>query len=72
VGSCSPKALRLMELERALAGQPLNADVSKLVGPRHLSPLTPIDDLRATAAYRLDAAETLVKRALEACAEKTL
>ena len=72
VGSCSPKALRLMELERVLAGQPLNADVSKLVGPRHLSPLTPIDDLRATAAYRLDAAETLVKRALEACAEKTL
>ena len=72
VGSCSPKALRLMELERVLAGQPLNADVSKLVGPRHLSPLAPIDDLRATAAYRLDAAETLVKRALEACAKKTL
>ena len=72
VGSCSPKALRLLELERVLAGQPLNADVSKLVGPRHLAPLTPIDDLRATAAYRLDAAETLVKRALEACAKKTL
>ena len=72
VGSCSPKALRLVELEQALAGQPLNAAVSKLVTRAHLSPLMPVDDLRATAAYRLDAAETLVKRALEACARKTL
>jgi len=72
VGSCSPKALRLVELEQALAGQPVNATVSKLVTRAHLSPLTPIDDLRATAAYRLDAAETLVKRALEACARKVL
>jgi CO/xanthine dehydrogenase FAD-binding subunit len=72
VGSCSPKALRLVELEQALAGQPVNATVSKLVTRAHLSPLTPIDDLRATAAYRLDAAETLVKRALEACARKAL
>jgi len=72
VGSCSPKALRLVELEQALAGRPLNANVSKLVTRALLSPLAPIDDVRATAAYRLDAAETLVKRALEACARKTL
>jgi CO/xanthine dehydrogenase FAD-binding subunit len=72
VGSCSPQALRLRELERALAGQPLNVDVSTLVVPRHLSLLAPIDDVRATSAYRLDAAETLVKRALEACAKKAL
>jgi CO/xanthine dehydrogenase FAD-binding subunit len=72
VGSCSPKALRLVELEQALAGQPVNATVSKLVTRAHLSPLTPIDDLRASAAYRLDATETLVKRALEACARKAL
>jgi CO/xanthine dehydrogenase FAD-binding subunit len=30
----------------------------------HLAPLTPIDDVRATAAYRLDAASALVGRAL--------
>jgi CO/xanthine dehydrogenase FAD-binding subunit len=70
VGSCSPKALRLVELEQALAGQPLNAGVSKLVRSEHLSPLAPIDDVRATAAYRMDAAGILVKRALEACAKK--
>jgi len=72
VGSCSPKALRLVELERTLTGQPLDVDISELVGPRHLSGLTPIDDVRATAAYRMDAAETLIKRALEACAKRTL
>ena len=70
VGSCSPKALRLAELEQALAGQPLNAGLSKLVRPEHLSALAPIDDVRATAAYRMDAAGILVKRALEACAKK--
>ena len=70
VGSCSPKALRLVELERALAGWRLDAKISKLVRTEHFSTLTPIDDVRATAAYRRDAAETLVKRALEACAKK--
>ena len=70
VGSCSPKALRLVELERALAGWRLDAEISKLVRTEHFSTLTPIDDVRATAAYRRDAAETLVKRALEACAKK--
>jgi CO/xanthine dehydrogenase FAD-binding subunit len=53
-----------------LAGQPLNAGLSKLVRPEHLSPLAPIDDVRATAIYRMDAAGILVKRALEACAKK--
>ena len=70
VGSCSPKALRLVELERALAGWRLDAEISKLVRTEHFSTLTPIDNVRATAAYRRDAAETLVKRALEACAKK--
>ena len=72
VGSCSPKALRLVELEQALAGQPLNAGLSKLVRPEHLSALAPIDDVRATAAYRMDAAGILIKRALEACAKKVV
>jgi len=70
VGSCSPKALRLVQLERALAGRRLDAEISKLVRTEHFSTLTPIDDVRATAAYRRDAAETLVKRALEACAKR--
>jgi len=39
------------------------------ISAEHLSVLSPIDDVRATADYRRDAALTLVKRALEACVE---
>ena len=35
---------------------------------QHLAQLSPIDDVRATATYRDDAALTLVGRALDACA----
>jgi CO/xanthine dehydrogenase FAD-binding subunit len=40
------------------------------VNAGHLAQLSPIDDVRATAEYRRDAARTLVERALEACAQK--
>ncbi len=68
VGSCSARALRLRELERDLVGKPLQAGIGETVRAQHLEALTPIDDVRATAAYRRDASLTLVRRALEACA----
>lgn len=67
VGSCSAAARRLTNLERDLVGQPLT-DIAAVVKAGHLSPLSPIDDVRATAAYRRDASMTLVRRALEAVA----
>ena len=67
VGSCSPVAKRLTQLEGELVGAKLDA-VGARVEPRHLDMLSPIDDLRGTAAYRRDAARTLVARALEAAA----
>jgi CO/xanthine dehydrogenase FAD-binding subunit len=69
VGSCSAIAQRLLGLERDLAGQPLRHGLSSLVRASHLAPLSPIDDVRATAAYRHDATLTLVSRALDACVE---
>jgi CO/xanthine dehydrogenase FAD-binding subunit len=39
------------------------------ISSEHLSSLSPIDDVRATAGYRRDAALTLIKRAFEACLE---
>jgi CO/xanthine dehydrogenase FAD-binding subunit len=72
VGSCSAAALRLSELERALIGQPARPGLGKFVKTGHLAQLSPIDDVRATAEYRRDAARTLVERALEACAQKAL
>lgn len=67
VGSCSAVARRLPALERALVGAAAGAGLASLVRPDHLAPLQPIDDVRATAAYRLDAARTLLGRALDAC-----
>lgn len=65
VGACSAAAMRLSALEAALVGHRPDA---ALVRPEHLAPLAPIDDVRATASYRRDAALTLVRRAVEALA----
>ena len=64
VGSASAIAQRLRTLEQRLVGARASADVAGHVTEECLSPLTPIDDIRATAGYRLDAAAELVKRTL--------
>jgi CO/xanthine dehydrogenase FAD-binding subunit len=65
VGACSPVAERLPELEAALAGCSLDGALGAAVAAAHLGPLAPIDDVRGTADYRLDAVETLLRRALD-------
>jgi CO/xanthine dehydrogenase FAD-binding subunit len=72
VGSCSPKAVRLLELEKALIGVQADSTVLRHLKLEHFSPLSPIDDVRATAAYRREAAQALVRRALAECAAKVL
>lgn len=68
VGSCSPVARRLPALEAALPGMPLDAGLlAAAVKPEHLAPLAPIDDVRATAGYRLEAVAELVGRTLADC-----
>lgn len=67
VGSCSVRAQRLTALEQILVDKPADAGLAALVSPEHLSSLSPIDDVRATATYRRDAALTLVRRSLELC-----
>ena len=64
VGSCSAVAQRLPALEARLLGRDAAA-LSACVEPDDLAPLTPIDDLRGSGAYRLDATATLLRRALE-------
>lgn len=66
VGSASPVAQRLPDLEtelRGLAGRP-----SAILAPRHLAGLAPIDDVRASAAYRMEAARAAVGEALDRAA----
>lgn len=69
VGSCSAIAQRLKKLEADLKGRALTG-IASIAQAEHLVSLSPIDDVRATATYRRDASLTLVRRALEACAEK--
>jgi len=65
VGACSEAAQRLCLLERTLVGQPLEADLAAMVEREHLAGLQPIDDVRATADYRTDAVEILLRRLLQ-------
>jgi len=69
VGSCSVVARRLPMLESDLTGASVRDGLDSLVTPAHLAPLSPIDDVRATGEYRLDASLTIVRRALKSCLE---
>jgi CO/xanthine dehydrogenase FAD-binding subunit len=65
VGACSEVAQRLPGLEAALVGLPATGSTADIVRAEHLAGLSPIDDVRGSAAYRRDAAVTVVRRALE-------
>ncbi len=65
VGACAAAAQRLRALESALNGLPIDSRLATVVCNEHLAQaLAPIDDVRGSAAYRNDAALTLVRRAL--------
>lgn len=64
VGACSPVAKRLPVLEQRLIGLSCRSRLDEAVDRSCMDGLTPIDDIRATAHYRLDAALTLLRRAL--------
>jgi CO/xanthine dehydrogenase FAD-binding subunit len=67
VGACSPVAQRLPALEAAFVGAPI-AGLAERVDATHLAPLSPIDDVRGSAAYRRDAVVTVLRRLLRSFA----
>jgi CO/xanthine dehydrogenase FAD-binding subunit len=67
VGACSAAAKRMAAAERRLVGAPAHTGLGELVRAGDLAALSPIDDMRASAQYRRDAALTLVRRAIEGC-----
>jgi CO/xanthine dehydrogenase FAD-binding subunit len=71
IGSCSAVAQRLPEVEAALLGVRSVTDIAGAVTPARLVSLSPIDDVRATADYRRDAAATLIRRAVQDCFVKS-
>jgi len=66
VGACSAVAQRLTGLEQTLIGLKAGSDIRRAVEAADLSALSPINDVRGSADYRLVAAREIVQRALEA------
>ena len=61
----APVARRLHALEAALNGRTLDGRLGETLEDADLEQaLAPIDDIRASAAYRRDAAATLIRRGL--------
>jgi CO/xanthine dehydrogenase FAD-binding subunit len=69
VGACSPVAQRLTQLESELRGLNSGDRLEDLPNRDHLSVLAPLDDVRGTASYRLDATLALIRRSLRNLAE---
>ncbi len=64
LGACSAAPQRLAGLEARLVGQAATPALAETVSAADLASLSPIDDVRASAAYRRQAALVLVRRAL--------
>lgn len=64
VGACSAVAQRLPRVEAALKGQAVSGLAARVMAEDVLANLAPIDDIRATAAYRERAAVEMVRRAI--------
>ncbi|MCW5750179.1 MAG: FAD binding domain-containing protein [Alphaproteobacteria bacterium] len=71
VGASAATARRLGGLEAAMIGRKADASLADLVREEHLEPLSPIDDVRGSAAYRRDAALTLIRRSLATLGSRT-
>ena len=69
VGSCAPTARRLPRLEAALLGRRPAEGLGALVEDAALAPLAPIDDVRASAAYRRAAVAEALRRMLDGMRE---
>ncbi len=68
VGACSPVAVRLPAVEEALVGMELDAlGLLDAVRGLQMRELAPIDDVRATGAYRRDVVPELIVDAVMAC-----
>jgi CO/xanthine dehydrogenase FAD-binding subunit len=67
VGACSAKAMRLPLAEARLKGAAASPGLADALAPEDFADLSPIDDVRAEASYRREAAVTLARRAVEAC-----
>jgi CO/xanthine dehydrogenase FAD-binding subunit len=69
VGSCAARSLRLATAESRMRGRPLEQASDFSLTGDEMAVLTPIDDVRASSAFRLRMARYLVERDVRALAE---
>ena len=55
MAACSAVPVRLTRIEQLLHGQSIDGPLQQLIFDSELPELSPIDDVRATAAWRLSA-----------------
>lgn len=65
VGACSPVPCRLPLIEQALRGAPMAGLAGRVRAEDIAASLSPIDDIRAPAGYRLEAVTELLLRAVK-------
>ena len=63
-GSVAPTVVRAKTAESAVRGKPLDRPVIEAAAAAVLSDLSPIDDIRSTAAYRQEAARNMLEHFL--------
>jgi N-methylhydantoinase B len=66
VGACAETPQRLLALEGALTGEFMSPALGDLVSDVHVQHLAPVDDVRASRAYRYAAARELVRETIVA------
>lgn len=70
LGAVAPTSLRVTDAERALEGQPIGAASLARAAEAAQRACRPIDDVRASAAFRQHLVGVLVRRAVERAAER--
>jgi probable selenate reductase FAD-binding subunit len=70
LGAVAPTAIRAGATEENLRGRTLNAEAVAEAAEGVMREVSPITDVRASAAYRREMCRVLTRRALEECAEQ--
>jgi xanthine dehydrogenase small subunit len=72
LGGASPMPVRLHAIEQALVGCSLSSDISAIISDKLKTIITPISDIRGSAAYRLLLAQQLLLSQWQALSDECL
>ena len=70
LGSVAPLPMRAIAAEGILLGKELSEEIIREAATKAREEVTPISDVRASLAYRLEMTEVLVRRALLATSDQ--